>query len=415
MPIQSFPYRTVTKLCLKTSGVCYPGYNVDSEINATFGEGKTSVNTGVFIPGVYRVNPYTVWKEEAVGSDIEVDVVDTTYSTRYDYYCYQKSSHLAITAWSFRNVQLPSTALQLKKQALQKAYARVQRADLALGESIGELAETIEMLRNPLESLRKFLSADNRRNIRKLMQLRTFLKSGRMGKYQGKLAAKAAADTWLQVRYGFQPLVQTIIDLVKMALIAETKGFNPHTIRSAHATVLAENEVVRNPAFESGLTPVYYQCRAVEKDFYKATASVQYRQTLPTSGLGKFGLSLNYLPETAWELTRLSFVVDWLLSIGPWLASYRVKPNVELLGNTVGFKVDRTVAVTATKFRHSPVPTIKRLKVPAIGEYKFTHYSRVVDLDLPTYPLLNAGNILNLFKTIDATALIAQRILRMWR
>lgn len=291
-----------------------------------------------------------------------------------------------------------------------KARGNIRKADLELGEVIGELRETITMLTNPLSQLRKFLRSGNSRNLTAIKNLQRFLKTGTWIGATGKDAAKAATSTWLEVRYGLRPLLYLIGDLIEMAKAKEDWLFDPKKIRTArsHQDGISESKFSGVDLTNVGSFSFYGDLSIVDK--YTAYASVQYRQTRPVEGLENFGLTPRFWPEVAWELTRLSFVVDWIVTIGPWLATLRYKPEVQVLGNTVGQKLERTVSFKATSFHTGYEWGTPDKSCDLGGKYTLTRYDREVDRDPLNFPLLKLGNTLGLFRAIDSVALILQNI-----
>jgi hypothetical protein len=403
---------TYDLMLLTTGGKTYE-YPYSNTKYSSVARNKTSVDSGEFIPGVYRVNPYSVSEEQFEKTDGEFHTVYTNYwgevydvTTTGDLFFYPLSTQNGL----FPNVDLDN----IKDRAIQRAYAKLSKPDLAMGENIGELKETLNMLRHPLNSLKKFLFKDNHLNMRKLKRLIAFSRTGMWeGARTASEAAKAAADTWLEFRYGFRPLVGTVQDVIKKVNEVDMRGFSPLTIRSVRASNKTENVVVGSEFLFACSSKITGYATPTWSTTATSFASVQYRQTRPNTLMEDLGLTAPYLPETAWELTRLSFVWDWLISIGPWLQSMRVKPHIQVLGNTLGVKVEKVLTITATGRFYLEAADVRK---PIAGEgiWSKREYTRVVDYNLPLTPLLTGGDIIDLFRSIDALALITQQLLH-WR
>lgn len=384
---------------------------MDKDVALTFSlsNGKESVNTGQFVPGQYRVNPYKVWKEEVVGAPF-FGSIDFVVSRYYHYYSDVSGNIMDKIAAQNMSTTLPSVASTLANSALQQAYSKVRQSELMLGEDLGELRETFEMLKHPFKSLTEFFLKDGGRNISRLQFLINALRQSRATK--GRLAAETAsvaASTWLEFQYGFKPLVMTISDLLELIRKKHNSMFDPNTIRCARAKK-STTEKTSSPSTSSVFeyTRVYYD--KVTIDNIDAYASVQYKQETPLGLLGRLGLAPEYLIETAWNLTTLSFVVDWLFDVGTFLGSYRVNPGVSVLGNTVGVKVDRNVSVKATKWHCTLNPSAEK-KTATKGSYTYQVYERKINQSLPLLPQFQAGRLMNLTKSISAVALTWQLIL----
>lgn len=370
---------------------------------------KTSVDSGGFTPGIYRVNPYLVWRTEMTATSSPVEAKFETWQ-RMNYLAWSGNWMMSAVE-QHRNYVVPAELDALAATALVKAYGNVQKANLGLGEALGEVRETLAMLRSPLSDLREFLSKNNRQNLRKLVKLRNFLKTGRYGgAKQGKRAAKAASNAWLEIRYGFRPLVMLIGDAIEEVRKKEHKHWDPNKIRCARSSATSSSST-SSDVVPVALLYAVLDTTSKEDNTLKAYASVQYRQTKPETTLHKLGLTPRFWPETAWELTRLSFVMDWFVNLGPWIQTLRVKPEVTVLGSTVGKKLDRTVTVTASKFLIG-YGTDNDPAAEGNGTFTMKYYEREVGGGPPLLPSFRAGDVIDLFKTIDLLTLAIQRIFK---
>lgn len=372
---------------------------------------KVSVDTGTFVPGVYRVNPYDIWHEET-------EVQNTPYQEfkwgSWPYFLRSEGYTAAACLTAALSPNLPSEATDLMQQALTKARAKISSSDLSLGEDLGELRETLAMLKSPLSGLREFLQQNNRRNLKKIKSLLEFLKTGTFGGKRGKGAAAAAANTWLELRYGFRPLIMLVGDLMEAVNRKSNSVFDPNVIRSVRAKV-SMDPYKESSGYSSistiwqGATgyPGYYNYVVTVE--LEAFAQVQYLQTNPLTVLQRLGLTPRFWPEIVWELTNLSYVWDWFTNIGSWLGSLRVNPEITILGNTTAVKMVRTKEVTLDKIKVDP-----SVYAPwaGSGSRKIKRYKRFVNTELPLTPSVRLDNGLDVNKLIDALSLIIQRIFR---
>lgn len=379
---------------------------------------KNAVLTGFFKPGIYRVNPYTVGRESYESTGVKTWVDKAIWgSTRYEATMIGDQSEHGVQALRNRLPPITSSIGNYSERALVKAYGKLGAADVNLGECIGEYRETLNLLRHPFLELRKFLSSSNYRNLGLWQSLTHYSLSGkwveRGGRViTGKRAAKVAADTWLEFRYGFMPLVYTVMDIMEM--VDKKKGvlFNPNLIRKAVANVKAETSIpFLTDTLTYGTSYTNMRLSSTGTDKMNFHASVQYKLTAPPALLKRLSLTGEFLPEVAWELTRLSFVVDWWYGIGPWLATLRFTPEIVVLGNTVSYKIDRNVSVKCDtnvgNFASNYAPYTIRGE---IVKYRYQYFCRRVNLSLPLFPLLQL-EFRSVKHAIDAAALILQPLL----
>lgn len=108
-------------------------------------------------------------------------------------------------------------------------------------------------------------------------------------------------------------------------------------------------------------------------------------------------------------------MVDWIFSIGPWLGTLRINPGITVLGNTSGFKHERTVRVFKTEMRaRSSYANVPFTTIPHAHQeggdvaIRTETYERKVDVNLEYVPHFTWGRTLDLFKAIDSVSLIWQ-------
>lgn len=120
--------------------------------------------------------------------------------------------------------------------------------------------------------------------------------------------SKATANAWLEYQYGIKPAMSDLSGAYD-ALKNRSKSLEPSvTIRARHR----EQET-----YLSSSGGVSYSDSYTRED--KATAIVFYNNLTLLQSLGQFGFTNP--AALAWELIPFSFVVDWFLSIGDFLAS----------------------------------------------------------------------------------------------
>lgn len=384
---------------------------------------KVSTDTGRFEPGIYRVNPYKIYREWYV---CDTDIESITYKGVENgwEYRYDITGRFPALAWypvqktHFPNglsKDITSNVGYHDEYALQRAYSDVSNASIQLGEDIAEIRETIAMLKNPLQSAREFLLSSNHRKLGLLNKLIHYQKTGRWTGRTGVDAARAAADTWLEFRYGIIPTLKTGQALVELANDGLRK-FLPEQIHTGRgkSTRHYERTIPAAGNFSFGNA----QCiqSAYQIDEISCYGRVQYHVlNEPGNILDIVGASPKYWPELTWALTRASFVADWFVDISTWLGMIRslFDPSVEILGNTVGIRVDRSVSViTKVFFGHL---TVK----PSDPEYNFVtarcnYYERRVDQNLPLTPIIKL-DVNNLLHVVDSAALIVQPVLKALR
>jgi hypothetical protein len=227
---------------------------------------------------------------------------------------------------------LPKHHLGLRAETRNAVLAQLSKAEISLGETLGEVSETAGLLLGRTLQLAFLLDALRRG---KLKQAGKVLKGGNLGirhrkvpyskKSKGTKPSKyevyqtsstsgdvldAAANTYLEGKYGWAPIISDIYALAQGVLdrLNQSAGF---PIESVTRT---RTETQGVPLL---LVPGYYSRSGSVTYGYKV--GVSYAIDDPTlAGLNALGL---YNPfALGWELLPLSFVIDWVASIGSFLS-----------------------------------------------------------------------------------------------
>lgn len=201
--------------------------------------------------------------------------------------------------------------------ALTRAQARLYNRHTSLGETLVELDQASKMIGGALRRIDRILVAlfnGNRkkieRTIRKPVSKKTYSKI-----VAARKAGKTATDGALAIQYGWLPLVQLIEDTVKIYL----NGLYQTGDRVAMSSGTQRVDTSR---IDSGSKPSDYRAGG--------RASIHLRVRNPNlANLNGLGL-LNPLRE-AWNRVGLSFVFDWFIPVGTFMASATASAGMTFL------------------------------------------------------------------------------------
>jgi hypothetical protein len=369
---------------------------------------KESVDTGGFTPGEYRINPY--YARQPYVSDDSFDfilVCDAGPSNRW--HCeYHVSGTVAGYLCNYLAAYPPAEVTYQKQLALQRAYGNVSQSLLDTLVEVGELKETLESLLHPLKALRDLKYIWSWRLQKR--ELLNFLRTGKFHGKVGKAAFDAATSTWMEIRYGLRPLFYSVWQAVEL-IQALSKNFDTERIYCARGSCpldIVKSTTGNEYTFLNDLVSLY--ATPLIEDFIGAYASVQYRLKVAPSWSDLAGLNVQSIPEAMWDLTRLSFVLDWWYNIGLWLSAIKYDPNVEILGNTVGLKKVRRVSLV--KPRWTANQTINNLITEHLDirvALEDQSYTRTCNERI-TGPALLLGDLLSIPKIIDQLIILYQSI-----
>lgn len=212
---------------------------------------------------------------------------------------------------------------------LTSAYAKVTSNEAALLCTLGEAKETKDMLLGALSKVG---------HIRKLLNLYYLAKRAKN--------LSLATDIWLQIRYGWMPLYYDIQSIRKA--LDKKDSFPPRqTFRAAKRQITDDKTV-------------YTTVTAPDKCFHW-TKRVSYTADVSAGVLAAIRFSgfpdtwgLTKIPQTIWELTTLSFVIDWVFNVGDTIAAWTPDTLWTPLGSWTTIKVLKEQSVIGSSYHLDP-------------------------------------------------------------
>jgi hypothetical protein len=251
---------------------------------------------------------------------------------------------------------------------------------------LGELKDTIATLLDPIDGMRQFLQHTG---------------NGK-GLINGK-SAKDLANQHLTVLYGVRPFMHDVEQILET--LTGLKKSKRQTARGFQ-TVSRSRDKTRPYADPMG------EMRGEIQAFANRTVSVRaycmYEYKLDPGFNARFGMRLQDIPAALWELTPLSFVVDWALNISKLIGALTPSMNVTYLAQgytirDVGSVVEQLGDLTSNLAGYTGSGG------GDIGTYSYIRTERVpVDLvqkvGLTYNPRINVTNIL------ASLSLIIQRL-----
>lgn len=191
-----------------------------------------------------------------------------------------------------------------------QAWGNVVSPEVMGGENVHDLEQTWRMLAHPLEGFHQFLHKvrSTRSFKRQLLSLGEFI-----------------SDSWLQYRYGATPLVHDVMNGFHAAVVPVFT--DRHTARgSASAPLLEEEDSV---AVTDGSRTGTCVRKSTGERWVRA--GVLYRHHFTVGD--RWGSSAHNILPTLWEIFPYSFVADWFVNVGDFLAACTPKANVEVLAS----------------------------------------------------------------------------------
>lgn len=178
------------------------------------------------------------------------------------------------------------------------------------GQILGELRQTINMLRNPAIALRKGLSS----------YLETVSRKGKRIKGRRPLE-RMVKDTWLEYTFGWKPLIRDTQDIAT-ALAERVELMRPPKVplyasESVQLPLSVSGTQVGDTAFVGAYSFNYrYKVMEVEKEASYRVKGAAKTWVASTSSRALFGLNIEDIAPTIWELIPWSFALDYFMNVG---------------------------------------------------------------------------------------------------
>lgn len=287
-----------------------------------------------------------------------------------------------------------------QSQVIIDAYARMNSPDALALVTAAEAEKTANMMRAPLNGARTLAGKILTRKL-SLIQ-------------RGLTASAAAAQAWLEYRFGWKPLLYDIEGIIEAA---SKQRPSPDDLLVSRAAIPVRWKSGRLST--TTVIPGLSQCDVDYEQSFEAVVSGGVIYQVVDGSYAEFrsrslGLSLRDVPSSLWELVPYSFVVDRFAAVGPWLQATIPNTSVRVRGSWVTTKKttwERTDNIRARILLASNLPAPRDLQNSG-GSYSRLTVStqRGVNPDISSVPVLNPRG-LSAFQNIDHCALILTRLI----
>lgn len=206
------------------------------------------------------------------------------------------------------------TALRLNQsnEVRAKLARKVLDSEIDLSVTAGEFRETAHLFVELARRLSQAIAAARRGDaagVKKALSLN---------------GSRDWANLWLMINYGIRPLIMDIQGGIK----AIEKGIMKEVYHVERASVLYEDtKLVTTGSLENGLYITSWTLKLQTGCRVKYIVTDGQLATLASVGL------LNPL-SLAWELKKLSFVIDWAVGVGAWLGQLSASAGKSFSGGS---------------------------------------------------------------------------------
>lgn len=303
------------------------------------------------------------------------------------------------TTWFSLNSPAPETLLPSSdiSRAIIEMLKQVGDEKFSVGQMVVEMQSSIDLIGDSARVLSRammFASRKSWKNVAKSLNVEPkALKKG-----------TSASDGWLQYQFGWAPVVDDIVN--SCALLGGVfDGQDPPVImaRTKRATsVVNRSTGVISTSFGLGNLDIPYKREDIKSHEYKASVyyelDVAYLREFAQFGLA--GLS------TPWAVLPMSFLADWVIPIGDYLAAWDATIGLKYKGGSYTNFLRTTSALSFDEHRTSTGTKLSGdcFSLP-VNRYQM---DRVVwpssPLPFPAY----IKNPFSVFKTVTSVALLKQ-------
>lgn len=219
---------------------------------------------------------------------------------------------------------------------------------------------------------------------------------------------KSTANGWLEYRMGWRLAIMDLYDAMAVLTDHQRSGY----IMRVKVTSSAERI---QTAYTSGsysgfmIAPGDYVADVNDVQNWKemCTLSLRMRDT-SFLGLGTLQqLGFTNPASFIWDAVPLSFILDWLTSIGDYLRTLDIFVGREFVSGTVSFstQIDRVVTPVNVRGTNTWVPSYW---LAPSNSYNERYYKRTVLLKFPKASLPHIQVSLNPQRVLDSLALLSQ-------
>lgn len=278
---------------------------------------------------------------------------------------------------------LPSFALNsltasLAAQAVTEAFANIDTSEMLALATVAESGKSYRSMLGIYGRLRKILRHARRLRVEELAK---------------ELSPKEIANRWMEVRYAIRPLIYDAYGIANS--LQKNRGYERRTFRGSAVGSTSESDVVNGVGIAGR---VLHNCNRTNTLESSARAGVLCDVSI--NDLTVFGV--DQLFETAWELAPLSFIVDWFVNVGDWIAAHTPNAGVNQRASWVTTKGVLTQTVSGGQAYWSLLSSQEAVSLSMCSSSKTkvsTEIIRSVDPSISSFPAVDMR--LDTFKLTD--------------
>lgn len=286
------------------------------------------------------------------------------------------------------------SSLNSRNKALVKCLNKLKDQDFHLGQFLAESKQTINLVRTGVIRIARGVQAF-RGKYPGLWPLVRAYQTGRLPRHLWCNIPRK----WLELQYGWIPLLSDIYGAVNH--LAKRSRFSIPYLTVKSGDRVEDDLSFGCSTYFGGQGPTIH-CKRQRDVYVSLTYAMENPVLAEMSALGLINPA-----EIVWELTRYSFVLDWLIPVGSWLSALTADVGYKFITGAMS-SVTRT-RVTGSEWEptHSDpnVTVVSHSNAAPSGE--IFNFSRIAYENTPI-PGPYIKNPLSVLHVANAIALLAQ-------
>lgn len=292
-----------------------------------------------------------------------------------------------------------STDQKLLDLAAIQAKANVIKADAQALVMLAELNKVVAMVNMSSTRMKSALTLLAQGRPKKAI-LSALGHVKHKGSSNFRNVSRTASARWLEIQYGWLPLIYDIQGALKALGTVQKPRFTARGFASDSKSLSTTGFT-----YYSGITQLKMNWALNQSLEKRVRAYILYEVDARSFITQKLGLL--QVPSSAWELVPWSFVIDWFVNIGSWLDALTPRIGVNILaeGWTLATQHDRVRSITSTNFT---APYSNESGLTGTSDFWSGRY-KARNVGLPAFPLPRVNVKFNPKRAIDSIALLVQQ------
>lgn len=272
-----------------------------------------------------------------------------------------------------------------------------------IGQDFAQYGQTFDLIGGNAKKISGALNDLRKGNIPGAVKTLWSTSSPKFRRRGGPSKTKDLANNWLELQYGWKPLLQDIRD--SMEALARYNLANADIVHVTGSATVEDKVTSDVGLFEYGAV-VGGKLITTTNSHFKYGLRYQISSHL-VSFLAQTGFTNTLSLE--WEILPFSFVVDWFLPVGNWLQTFSAWDGLQFLdGYTTSFVRQR--ATLAISYSGQPVPSDPHYTFTANGSMtrEWVKLSRGTLSSFPSGRFPQFKNPFSIVHVSNALALLRQ-------